>query len=139
MKILIYCNIALVLAVAIAASIGYIPTLDRWGAEGVESMFAAVAICLGVALLPAMLMMVIAARRPDHIGQAAFAGTGIRLLLAMPLLIAYQVIAQPHMESFLFWATVLYLLLLAIETPFAVVAVQRFYCATPSSKEGPAS
>lgn len=102
-------------------------------------MFAAAAICLGVALLPAMLMTVIAARRPVHIGQAAFAGTGIRLLLAMPLLIAYQVIAQPHMASFMFWATVLYLLLLAIETPFAVVAVQRFYRATPSSKEGPAS
>jgi len=139
LKILIYCHIALVLAVAIAASIGYAPTLHRWGADGIASMFAAAAICLGVALLPAMLMTIIAAQRPVHIGQAAFAGTGIRLLLTMPLLIAYQVLARPHMGSFMFWATAFYLLLLAIETPFAVLAVRRFHCATPSSKEGPAS
>lgn len=102
-------------------------------------MFAAAAICLGVALLPAMLMTIFAAQRPVHIGQAAFAGTGIRLLLAMPLLIAYQVVARPHVESFMHWATVLYLLLLVIETPFAVLVVRRFYCATPSPREGSAS
>jgi hypothetical protein len=139
LKIFLYCHVALVLAVAAAVSIGYGPTLHRWGDQGIASMFAAAAICLSVALLPALLMAVIAAQRPVHIGQAAFAGTMIRLLLAMPLLIAYQVFARPQVESFMYWATVLYLLLLAIETPFAVLAVRRFYCATPRPREGPAS
>lgn len=102
-------------------------------------MFAAAAICLGVAMLPAMLMTIVAAQRPVHIGQAAFAGTIIRLLLTMPLLIAYQVLARPQGESFMHWATVFYLLLLATETLFAVLVVRRFYCATPRAKEGSAS
>ncbi|MFQ5429358.1 MAG: hypothetical protein ACE5E1_03520 [Phycisphaerae bacterium] len=127
------------LAVIAAAAVGYAPTKAHWGAEGIESMFAVAAICLGTALVPTVLMALIAARWPEHLGQAAFAGTGLRLLMTMAGLIVYQVLATPQLNAFLFWATVFYLLLLAIETPFAVFAVRRHHRAPPNNKEGAAS
>jgi len=139
LKIIVYCGVALILAAVAAAAVGYLPTRQRWGAEGVESLFAVTCICLAVALLPAGIMALFAVKWPAHIGQAAFAGTAIRLMLTMFFLVVYQVLMRPHLASFLFWATTLYLLLLAIETPFAVLVVRRFLKGTMINKQGTAS
>lgn len=122
-----------------AVVIGYRPTQRRWGAEGIESMFVVAGICLAVALVPAAIMGFVAARWPQHLGQAAFAGTGIRLLLTLSGLLIYQVLAQPQLGAFLCWATILYLLLLATETTIAVLAVRRYHPAAPVNKGGTAS
>ena len=84
-------------------------------------------ICAIAALIGALPMAVVARRWPMHIGQAALAGTGIRLLVTAALGLAYQTIAKPHLASFLAWAVIFYLLLLAIETIFAVIFVRRYY------------
>lgn len=81
-------------------------------------------------------MAVVARRWPMHIGQAALAGTGIRLLVTAGLGLSYQTLAKPHLASFLAWAVIYYLLLLAIETTFAVIAVRRYYVPGASGTGG---
>ena len=139
MKIFIYCGASLILAVLAASAIGDVPTRNRWGEDGLDSMTAVAVICLCTAVVAMAPMAVIAPRRPDYIGQAALAATVLRLLLTMAACVGYQVTADPHLPSFLFWATVFYLLLLAIETGFGVVAVRRFYRITPTKNEGAVS
>jgi putative effector of murein hydrolase len=39
--------------------------------------------------------------------------------------VLYQAMAQPHLTSFLFWAVVIYCVLLAIETSFSVYLARR--------------
>jgi len=139
LKLTIGFAILLALAVAAAAAIGYGPTESRWGAAGVDSMIAVAVICLGSALVALTPMALVAPRHPDYIGQAALGATVIRLLLTMGALVGYQVMAQPHMASFLLWAPLFYLLLLAIETTFGVIMVRRYYRATPTQSNGAAS
>lgn len=129
----------LILAVASAAAIGYAPTAARWGAEGVASMTAVGSICLVTALLAFAPIVIVAPRWPEQIGSAALAGTVLRLILTIAGMIGYQVLARPHFESFLFWAVIFYLLVLAIDTTFGVLAIQKYYRATPPRKEGSAS
>ncbi len=136
MKLLLLSLLSLILVVVLATAIGYAPTKDRWGDEGVSSMFAVSAICLAAALLAGLPMVIIAPRWPEHIGQAVLAGMGIRLFLTMLLGIGYQVLMQPHLGSFLFWAVAVYLSLLVVETAFNVVATRRYYKAPQKTTEG---
>jgi hypothetical protein len=138
LKLTIGFAILLALVVVATAAIGYSPTQDRWGADGVDGMIAVAAICLGSALVALIPLAFVAPRYPDYIGQAALGATVIRLLLTMGALVAYQVLKQPHMASFLFWAPVFYLLLLAIETTFGVIMVKRHYRTMPTQTDGAA-
>ncbi len=99
-------------------------------------MWAIGGICLISAVVGALPLGIAAPRWPAQIGQAALAGTVVRLLLTMVLGGAYQVLAQPHLTAFLFWAVVLYLLLLAVETTFGVLAVRRYYHPPRTRSEG---
>lgn len=99
-------------------------------------MLAVAGICLCTAVLALIPMALIAPKWPQHIGQAVLAGTVIRLLLTMMGCVGYQIIAQPQLGSFLFWATIFYLLLLTIETGFGVAAIRRYYRVKPTNKEG---
>lgn len=139
MKLTLICALCLLLAIAATVALGYAPSHDRWGAEGQQSLLAVAAICGGASLIALIPMAIVAPRYPDYIGQAALAGTVIRLMLTMGVLVAYQVLYQPHMASFLFWAPVFYLVLLAIETTFGVLAVKRYYRPTPKSTDGATS
>jgi hypothetical protein len=132
-KLIVACFGLLVSAAALAVAIGHGPTQARWGNSGVESMYVVAAICLSVSLLAAIPISIVAVRRPDYIGQAALAGTAVRLLLTMGGMVAYQIMAQPNMGAFLFWAVVFYLLFLTIEAAFSVALVRRCY---PSSAKG---
>lgn len=136
MKLFLFSLVSLILVVVLAAAIGYAPTQDRWGDEGVRSMIAVSTICLIAVLIGGLPMVIIAPRWPDQIGQAVLAGTGIRLILTIFLGIGYQVLMQPHLDSFLFWAVVVYLLLLSVETTFGIVAIRRYYKAPQKTTEG---
>lgn len=120
-------------------AVGIAPSREHWGEPGVISLYAVAAICGGAALVALVPMAIVAPRYPDHIGQAALGGTVIRLLLTMGALVFYQMLYQPHLVSFLFWAPVFYLILLAIETTFGVLAVKRYYRPTPKSENGATS
>lgn len=139
MKLSLYCFASLILAVAAAAGIGYAPTLSRWGAEGVSSMAACATICLASALIAMLPMIYVAPRWPDQIGSAALAATVIRLMLTMAAMVGYEILARPQMESFLTWAVVFYLLVLAIDTTFGVIAIQRHYRVAPPKNESSAT
>ncbi|MCB9853852.1 MAG: hypothetical protein H6819_12200 [Phycisphaerales bacterium] len=139
MKLTLTCALFLLLAVAATVAVGYAPSHNRWGDEGQQSLLAVAAICGGAALVALIPMAVVAPRYPGHIGEAALAGTVIRLLVTMGAFVVYQVLYQPHMTSFLFWAPVFYLVLLAIETTFGVLAVKRYYRPTPKSTDGATS
>lgn len=121
------------------AAIGYAPTQTRWGAEGVNSMLVIAGICLATAVLAFIPMMIVAPRWPDQIGSAALAGMGLRLFLTMGSMVCYQILLRPQFESFLFWAVIYYLIVLAIDTTFGVIAIKRFYRPTPPRSEGIAS
>jgi hypothetical protein len=139
LQLFIYCALTLILATTAASAIGYAPTQARWGADGVHSMLAVAAICLGVAVIGIVPMAIIAPRWPQHIGQAVLAGTAIRLLLTMGAIVAYQVAADPQLGPFLFWATVFYLMLLSTESVFGVIAVRRFFRPPASGTGGAVS
>jgi hypothetical protein len=126
-KLFLATVISLFGAVVLAGLIGYGPTQSRWGEAGVRSMTAIGVICAIAAFISALPMAIVARRWPMHIGQAALAGTGIRLLVTAGLGLSYQTMAKPHLTSFLLWAVVFYMLLLAIETIFAVICVRRYY------------
>ncbi len=121
---------------AVAVGLGQGPTQSRWGDDGVRALWAIGGICLIAAVVGALPLGIVAPRWPTQIGQAVLAGTVVRLLLTMVLGGAYQVLAQPHMTAFLFWAVVLYLLLLAVETGFGVLAVRRYYPPPRTRSEG---
>lgn len=127
MKLFLATIFSLLGAVVLAGAIGYGPTQSRWGETGLRSMTAIGAICSIAALIGALPMAIVARRWPMHIGQAALAGTGIRLVVTAALGLSYQTLAKPHLTSFLVWAMVFYLLLLAIETTIAVICVRRYY------------
>lgn len=129
MKVKLYLTtvFSLVCAVILAGAIGYGPTQSRWGVEGVRSMTSVGIICSIAAIIGALPIAVVSRRWPMQIGQAALAGTGIRLLMTAGLGLSYQTLAKPHLASFLAWAVIDYLLLLAIETAFALIAVRRNY------------
>ena len=127
LRIFIYCSASLFIVVVLAIVIGFVPTENRWGQEGLNSMLAVAGICLSSALLAAIPMAVVAPRWPDQIGQAILAGTVIRLLLTMFGCVVYQALARPQLGSFLFWATIIYLAMLVTETPFGVWAIRKFY------------
>jgi len=133
MKLVAVNLIALVGIVAIAVGIGYTPTRVRWGAEGTGSMWAAVVICLSAALAAALPLLIVALRWPAYVGQAAFGGTAMRLLLTGLLAVGYQVVwTDVHLRSFLTWLLVLYLLLLVVETVIGVVMVRTRWQAPPT-------
>lgn len=139
MKLSILCISCLFITVIATAAIGYAPTQTRWGAEGVNSMLVIAGICLATAVLAFIPMMIVAPRWPDQIGSAALAGMGLRLFLTMGSMVCYQILLRPQFESFLFWAVIYYLIVLAIDTTFGVIAIKRFYRPTPPRSEGIAS
>lgn len=139
MKLALTCALCLIAAVVATVAAGYAPTLSHWGEPGRDSLFAVAVICGGAAIIAMLPMAIVAPRHPAYIGQAALAGTVLRLLLTMGALVAYQVLYTPQLASFLFWAPILYLLLLAIETTFGVVAVKRYYRPTSESNNGATS
>ena len=127
MKLVAVNLVALVGVVAIAVGIGHSPTLGRWGPAGIPSMWAAAVICLAAAVVAALTAAVVALRWPTYVGQAALAGTVIRLLLTGLLAVGYQLSTDVHLQSFLAWLLILYLLLLAVETVVAVVMVRAHW------------
>lgn len=139
MKLSLTCVGSLIVAVLCAAAIGYAPTQSRWGVDGLESMSAVAIICLATAVLAFLPIVFVAQRWPQQIGSAALAGTVLRLMLTMVAMAAYQIMARPQMESFLFWAVIFYLLVLMIDTTFGVIAIQRYYRVASSGSEGSAS
>ena len=135
-KIVTTCLASLVLATLIVVVLGRPYTRLHWGESGVDSLHAIAVICLGAAILGFAPIAVIASRWPDQIGQAALAGTVIRLIGTVMGGAAYQTLAKPHLASFLFWAVILYCVLLAIETGFGVYLVRHYF--TARRKELPA-
>lgn len=121
--------------VIVAAACGYGLTVTKWGPAGLGSLQAAAIICLIAALLAAVPLGVVATYWPTYVGQAAFAGTAVRLLVTGALAIGYQVFVDVHLTSFLAWLVVLYLLLLLAETVWAVVVVRR-RLSPPATPEG---
>ena len=53
----------------------------------------------------------------------------------MGLSLGYQTFYEPHMQSFLLWAVVFYIVLLIVETLFGALAIRRF-CASPARSDG---
>jgi len=138
MKVFFYSVLCLIAVVVIAGAIGYGPTRTQWGHDGVDSMIAMAVICLSAAVVAALPIGFVAPRWPSYIGQAVMAGTTIRLLLTAALGYGYQRFAEPHLGSYLMWAGIFYLLLLAVETSFGVVAVRRYYVTQPKTGGAPA-
>ena len=136
MKLTLTCVILLILTVAATVAIGYRPTEARWGTEGVTNLFVVAAICLMSALVALIPLVLVSLWHPDQIGAAGLAATVIRLFLTMGALVAYQIIKDPQMASFIFWSPIFYLLLLAIETTFGVLFVRRYYRPSTSTNEG---
>ncbi len=127
MKIALLYIAILIAIIAAATGIGYAPTERHWGEPGVRSMWAASSIC-GVAGLIAILPIpFVAAFSPGNMGHAIFAGTAIRLLVTMPLMLAFQTMTDVHLPSFLLWMLALYLPLMAAETTVGVMVVRRVY------------
>ncbi len=118
-------------------AIGYGPTHGRWGDEGVRSMTAMAVICLGAAIMGGLPIGIVAPRWPSYIGQAVLAGTTIRLLLTAGIGLAYQKLTAPDMSSYMLWAGVFYLSLLAVEASFGILAVRRYYVAPPKTERAP--
>ncbi len=138
MKISIACLISLCVVTAMLVLVGRAPTEARWGVEGVASLRAVAIICLGSAFVGLLPIAVVAMKWPSYVGQAALGGTVIRLMLTMAVGAAYQTLAQPHLPSFLFWAVVIYCVLLAIETAFSVYLTRRFFPTVTTRREVPA-
>ncbi len=134
MKISAICILVLIATTFAVLFIGQPATQARWGAEGVQSLRAISVICAGSALIGFLPMAVVSSRWPSFIGQAALGATALRLLLTISAGAAYQVLAKPHLPSFLFWAVIIYCLLLAIETGFGVYLIRRFYRPSSSDK-----
>ncbi len=134
MKILFYFGSSLIVAVVLAAAIGYGPTRTHWGAEGIRSLMATGAICLAAALAGAVPTAFVAPRWPSYTGQAVLAGTMIRLFFTAVIGLAYYLMMHPHLVSFALWASIFYLWLLAIETCGAVLTIRKYYPATPAAK-----
>lgn len=115
----------LVAVVTLTVVIGRGPASDRWGADGLRSLYAAVGICLAAAVVAAVPLGLAAAYRPAHAAPAALAATGIRLLGTLALGFAYQALRRPHEASFLFCLLATYLILLVAETAVIVYIVAR--------------
>ena len=135
MRIVAACILTLAFATGLLVTFGQPLTQARWGSEGVQSLRAIAGICLGTALIGFIPVAIVSIRWPTYIGQAALAGTAVRLLLTIMTGAGYQVMVKPHLASFLFWAVVFYCTLLAIETGFGVYLIGRFY-RTPSIRRG---
>ena len=134
MKLVAMNLVALLGIVALAVGIGYGPTLNRWGADGTTSLWAATAICLAAAGTAALVVAIVVLKWPAHAVQVGLAGTTIRLLLTMFLGLGYQLWADPHLSSFLAWLLILYLLLLVVETLVTVLVLRARL--QPPSAEG---
>ncbi len=127
MKTFLYSGFCLIATVVVLAAVGYAPTSSRWGEEGLSSMLAIGSICLTTGLLGLLPLLIVVPRWPSYTGQAVLGGTVLRLLLTMALGAAYQVLYDPHLASFLFWAAAFYLTILVIETIWGAVAIRRHY------------
>lgn len=120
-------------AVVLAVAFGSNPTQTRWGADGISAMYASAAICLIASVIGALPLPIVARKAPSYVGQAAFAGTALRLLLTGAMAGIYQSSTAVHLRSFLTWLASLYLLLLVIDTIFGVIIVRRNYADTRGS------
>lgn len=127
MKITLLYIAILIVIIAAATAIGYAPTERQWGQAGVRSMWAAGAICGVAGLIAVLPIPFVAAFWPGQVGNAIFAGTAIRLLVTMPLMLAFQTIMEVHLRSFLLWMLVLYMPLMAAETALGVLVVRKAY------------
>lgn len=127
--------VAVAAAIAAAAWIGRGWAERQWGAEGVASMWAAAKICMAAGLIAAAPLPLVAAMSRTNLGYAVFAGTVIRLLATMAMMVGYQMTSAPHMRSFLSWMVILYLVLLAVETGMGVALVRRTAGAGARGKE----
>lgn len=112
-----------VAAVAVAAGYGY--TQTHFGSTGLEAMWVAAIICIATSAVAAVPVVMVAKWQPGYVGQAAFAGTAIRLMLTCGAAGAWQMFHAVHLRAFLGWLTVLYMLLLVVDTAFGVLLVRR--------------
>jgi hypothetical protein len=126
--------VVLTAIVGLMLALGLPISVARWGAPGAASAWAAGAICLFAALVAAIPLTVVGLRWPQHLGNAALAGTTIRLVLTMTLGGLYQLLADVHLVSFLVWMLALYLALLAAETIMCVVLVRRTCYGSPAGR-----
>jgi len=119
--------ICVLLAVALAATLGRAPTAARWGQAGVDCMYAAGIIC-GLASVLAMGPMMFAALWfRSYVGEAALAATVLRLLLTTAMCLGYQIWSKPDLKPFLLWALIFYGLMLVIDTVFSVLIVRHLF------------
>ncbi|MEK6677136.1 MAG: hypothetical protein AABZ47_15965 [Planctomycetota bacterium] len=119
------CIFTVLVAATLAVAIGRAPTATKWGAKGVESMYAAGIICTVSSVLAMVPLSVAAGWFRKQIGEAALAATVLRLLLTVFMAAAYQTWEKPDLGPFLFWASVFYGLSLIIDTTFALLIVRR--------------
>ncbi len=118
-------------AAGLVVLLGDGPAVARWGEPGRTSLRAAAVICAAAAVIAALPAAVLAARRSGYVAQACVAGTAIRLLVTFGLAVAYQTFWTVHLRSFLVGLTVVYLLLLVVETGVNVALVRRVYAPRP--------
>lgn len=128
-QVVVLCGLV---ALAVALALG--PVERAWGPDGRTGLLAAAAIGLGVALVAAIPVGLVATYHPQHAAMVAFASTAVRLLGTAGLGLGYQMVARPAWTPYAACLTGVYLVLLVAETALIALIVPRGLARLAGSK-----
>ena len=105
-----------VVVAAVWGAVGSLPAWGIGGRAGLATLGAALGVCVGPALLSAVVLRAGAGRGGCYLGTLWLAGAGLRLMLTMVGAgVAYSMM-RPGRGQFVLWLTLSYLVLLGWET-----------------------
>ncbi len=119
-------GISIACAIAMAA-IGHYPTARMTGPEGVRGMFFGVSASLLASLLGAIPVCLVAVRAPDKVPLAILAGTALRFVIILMIVVPVTLSGWVDRVAFVSWVAISYLLLLLADTLATMASVRSRY------------
>lgn len=116
---------------ALAVVLGLVPTFRLSGAGGVRAMFAGLAVAWLANLAGAVPMCLAVAQDGKRRLNAALASTAVRMVVVLLLVLSAALSGVFMLAPLLIWVAIGYLLLVAVDTTYAV------YCVKPPQGGGP--
>ena len=111
-------------AAAVVAGLGYVPTVKMAGDAAIWSMLAGCGVSWVASCVGAIPLATVSSRGTDS-ATAVLASTGVRFLVVLMLVVPLVFSGWVTRNVFVFWVGVSYLLMLFVDTTFALRLVKR--------------
>ena len=119
-----FVGLALLSATVIAA-LGYVPTIRVSGQQAVLSMVVGCCVSWLTSSIGAIPLAIVLPRDPSNAPAVILGSTALRFLVVMALVVPLTFSGWVDRKVFVFWVGVSYVLMLLVDTAYALLIVKR--------------